>query len=103
MKLTLQELWNYRHPFYAEQYLKKWYWWASHSWLEPMKAVAATTKRHWEGILHFICSRITNGILEGLNAKVKAAAKRAFGFKTFEYYRTIIYLIAGKLDLAVSA
>ena len=103
MKLTLQGLWEYRHAYYAEQYLKKWYWWATHSRLEPMKAVAATIKRHWDGILHFIHSRITNGILEGINAKVKAAAKRAFGFKTFEYYRTIIYLIAGKLEMPVPA
>jgi hypothetical protein len=103
MKLTLQGLWEYRHAYYAEQYLKKWYWWATHCRLEPMKAVAATIRRHWEGILHFIRSRITNGILEGLNAKVKAAAKRAFGFKTFEYYRTIIYLIAGRLELPVPA
>lgn len=103
MKLTLQALWEYKHPFYAEQYLKKWYGWARRSRLEPLKAVAATIKRHWDGILHFIRSRITNGILEGLNAKVKAAAKRAYGFKTFEYYRTIIYLIAGKLELPVPA
>lgn len=103
MKLALQRLWDYRHPFFAEQYLKKWYGWARRSRLEPMKEVAATIKRHWEGILRFIRSQITTGTLEGINGKIKAAAKRAFGFRTFEYYRTIIYLIAGKLDLAVPA
>lgn len=103
MKLALQKLWTYKHPFFAERYLKKWYFWATHSRLEPMKAVAGTIKRHWDGILRFIRSRITTGKLEGINGKIKAAARRAFGFKSFEYYRTIIYLIAGKLELPVPA
>jgi transposase len=102
LKLALQELWTYRHPFYAEQYLKKWYFWATHSRLEPIKALAKTIKRHWDGILAFVRSRVTNGLVEGLNAKIKMAAKRAFGFKTFEYYRIVIYLVAGKLDLRVA-
>ncbi len=60
--------------------------------LEPVKALACTIKRHWEGVLHFITSRITTGIVEGLNSKIKTAMKRAYGFKSFVYLRTIIYL-----------
>jgi len=60
---------------------------------------AKTMKRHWAGVLAFIRSRITNGIVEDLTSKIKTALKRAYGFKTFENYRTIIYLVAGKLEL----
>jgi transposase len=66
--------------------------------LEPVKKVAATIKRHWEGVLHFITSRITAGIVEGLNSKIKTAMKRAYGFESVMYLRTIIYLDAGKLN-----
>ena len=63
--------------------------------------VAKTIKRHWAGVHGFIRSRITNGSIDGLNSKIKTALKRAYGFKTFENYGTIIYLIAGKLDLPI--
>jgi len=35
----------------AELLLKKWYYWATHSRLQPMKEAAYTIKRHWDGIL----------------------------------------------------
>ncbi len=99
IKVSLQRLWDYKRRDFAEAYLKKWYFWATHSRLKPIKEVAKTIKRHWEGILRFIKSRVTNGVTEGINCKIKAAAKRAYGFKTFERYRTIIYLVAGRLNL----
>lgn len=61
--------------------------------------MAKALKRHWAGVLAFTRSRITNGVDEGLNSKIKTALKRAYGFKTFKNYRTIIYVIAGKLEL----
>lgn len=99
IKVSLQRLWEYKRRDFAEAYLKKWYFWATHSRLKPIKAVAKTIKNHWEGILRFIKSRVTNGVTEGINCKIKEAAKRAYGFKTFERYRTIIYLVAGRLNL----
>jgi len=32
-------------------YLNKWYYWATHSRLEPMVKAAKTVKRHWDGIV----------------------------------------------------
>jgi len=49
--------------------------------------------------LNFFPSPITNGISEGLNNKIKVAIRRAFGFKTYSYLTTNIYLVAGKLAL----
>jgi transposase len=99
IKVTLQELWNCKSRQQAEMFLKKWYFWATHSRLEPIKEFAKTVKNHWDGILNFFNTKITNGIIEGLNSKIKTAMKRAYGFKSFVYLRTIIYLVAGKLAL----
>lgn len=52
----------------------------------------------WHIIFQFVDSRITTGIVEGLNSKIKTAMERAYGFKSFEYLRTVIYLAAGKMD-----
>lgn len=99
LKVALQRLWQYKRRDFAEAYLKRWFWWATHSRLPQMRAVAHTIKRHWGGILRFVKSRVTNGITEGLNSKIKEAARRAYGFKTYDRYRIIIYLVAGRLNL----
>ena len=79
--------------------LKKWYFWATHSRLEPMKKVAKTIKNHWDGILQWKKSQINNGILEGLNSVVQAAKRKARGYK-FKHFKTIVYLITGGLDFS---
>jgi transposase len=60
---------------------------------------ARSIRRHWSGVLRWFVSRITNGLLEGINSLVQAAKAKARGYSSFRNLRTIIYLIAGKLDL----
>jgi transposase len=96
---SLKEIWAAMDKKEAQFLLKKWYFWATHSRLEPIKEFAKTVRNHWDGILNVFDCYITNGIIEGLNNKIKTAMKRAYGFKTFEYLRTIIFLVAGKLAL----
>ncbi len=64
-----------------ERLLNKWYYWATHSRLQPMKKAAKTIKNHWDGILQWKKSQINNGILEGLNSVVQAAKRKARGYK----------------------
>ncbi|MFM7256454.1 MAG: transposase, partial [Betaproteobacteria bacterium] len=40
------------------------------------------------------------GFLEAINGLFQAAKRRARGFGNFETIRTVIFLIAGKLDFA---
>jgi transposase len=97
IKLNFQELFEQpRHL--AEAYLKKWYFWATHSHLEPIKQAAYTIKRHWSGILRWFESSLTNGLLEGLNSLIQTAKARARGFRTTKNLIAIIYLVGGKLD-----
>lgn len=97
IRLAIQRLWEFDNIKDARLYLEKCLSWASHSKLEPMAELARFIRRHEDGILRSVKSRITNGIVEGINSKIKTAVKRAYGFKSFDYYRTIIYLVAGKL------
>ncbi len=82
----------------AAAYLKKWYIWATHSQLEPIKKLAYTIKYHWDGILNFSLSKITNGIPEGVNSLIQAARHIAKGYRSTNYFKTIIYMITGKLN-----
>ena len=97
IRLNFQEFWN--QPLQeAETFLKKWYFWATHSRLEPIKEAAYTMKRHWDGILRWFTSKINNGILEGINSLIQAAKAKARGYRTIKNLITIIYLIGGKLE-----
>jgi len=97
IRLNFQELWNQTVED-ADLFLKKWYFWATHSRLEPIKEAAYTIKRHWTGILRWFKSKINNGILEAINSLVQAAKARARGYRTTKNLITMIYLIAGKFN-----
>ncbi len=97
IRLNFQELFS-QPPHMAEAYLKKWFYWATHSRLEPIKKAAYTIKRHWNGVLRWFHSNINNGILEGINSLIQAAKAKARGYRTTRNLITMVYLIGGKLN-----
>src|SRR5208282_5374393 len=100
MRLAFQEL--YAQPAgEANAFLKKWYFWATHSRLPPMVEAARMVKRHWDGILRWFQSKIANGIMEAINSLVQAAKAKARGYRSMRNLKAVIYLIAGKMELAL--
>jgi transposase len=96
LKLALQEC--YRQPaLFAEAYLKKWLRWAFRSQLAPMRKFAHTVKKHWNGILRWFNSQLTNGILEGFNSLIQAAKRKARGYRSSRNLIAMVYLITGDL------
>jgi Transposase and inactivated derivatives len=81
----------------AEAYLRRWCYGAKRSRLQPVKDFVAMVENHWDGILAWHQSRVTNGLLEGTNSLIQAAKSRARGYRNKQKMITIIYLIAGKL------
>ena len=97
LKLSLRDFWNIGDPGVAESFLKKWYFWATHSRLAPVIDKAKTFKHHWNGILNYINTRIDNGVLEGINSLIQAAKNSARGFRSTKNFIITIYLRLGKL------
>ena len=83
----------------AEAYLRRWCYGAKRSRLGPIKEFVALVEAHWDGIIAWQQSRLSNGLLEGTNSLVQAAKRRARGYRSKSKMITIIYLIAGKLPL----
>jgi len=79
---------------------EKWYFWATHSRIEPIKKAAKTIKSHWAGVIRWYESKISNGIMEDLNSLIQAAKAKARRYSTFANFETIIYLLTGKLDFS---
>jgi len=98
IRLAFQDLFN-QPADTAKSFLDKWYFWATHSRIPAIIDVAKTIRRHQPGILRWFISGINNGILEGINSLVQAAKAKARGYRSDRNLATIIYLIAGKLDL----
>ncbi len=55
-------------------------------------------RRHMEGIVAWAQTRQTNGFLEAINGLFQAAKRRARGFVRLSTIKTVIFLIAGKLN-----
>jgi transposase len=68
--------------------------------VEPMKEVAAMIRSHFEGIVNWTRSRQTSGFIEAINGLFQAAKRKARGYTRFDTMRTVIFLIAGKLNFA---
>jgi transposase len=98
LKLGFQDLWQ-QPKARAEAFLKAWYNWAIRSQLDPIKRFARTIRDHWQGVLNWFQTRISNGILEGMNSLIQAAKAKARGYRSTRNLIAIAYLIAGKLDL----
>ena len=97
IKLAFETFWNLP-PRLAATYLEKWCSWAGESGLQPVIDAAKTIRKHWDGILLWFRSRISNGMIEGINSLVQAAKARARGYRTTENFITIAYLVCGKLN-----
>jgi len=69
-----------------------------------MIKVAKSIKAHWDGIVAYLETRLTNAGAEAVNGIIQTAKRKARGFRSFEYFQTIIYLIGSKLtfDLPLS-
>ncbi len=82
----------------AEEYLRRWVQEARATELEPLIEFAEMLESHWQGVIRWHHSRVSNGLLEGLNSLVQAAKRRARGYRSSRNYKTMIYLVAGKLN-----
>jgi transposase len=100
IKESLRALWHYRRPGWARRFWKQWYFWATHSRLQPVIEVARMLARHLQGVLnYFSAARITNAAAEGLNSKIQTIKKMAYGYRNREHFKTAIFFHCGGLDL----
>jgi len=94
----LREILNRKQINVVRDMLWQWCTNVMRSKVEPMKDVARMIRNHLEGIVAWARTRMTNGFLEALNGLFQAAKRKARGYRRLSTIRTIIFLLAGKLD-----
>jgi transposase len=99
LKETLARALDYRQPKRARDALKAWLAWASRSKLPPFVKAARTIRKHLDGILAYVHTRLSNGLVEGLNTKLRMVARRAFGFHSASALISMLFLCCGGVEL----
>jgi len=99
LKESLAKTLDYLQPARASDALKDWLRWASRSKLAPFVKLARTIREHAQRILAYIPTRLTNGITEGLNNKIRLITRRAFGFHSPNPLMAMIHLCCGGITL----
>lgn len=103
LKESLRALWKQPSRAAGERWWKRWYSWATRSRLEPVKEVARMVKRHLHNVLTYFKHRITNAGSEAINSVLQMLKKRAFGYRNFQNFRTVVLFRCGGLDLYPAA
>lgn len=81
-------------------------WWvtrARRARLAPFGKLADSMMEHWEGIVAFLQTRVTNGVIEAINGLLQLAKRMARGFRSFRNFRLMALLKAGRLPLDLPA
>lgn len=55
-------------------------------------------RRHFNGIVEYIRSKLTNGILEGINSKIQTLKRIAKGFRYIENFKKMVLFIFGVIQ-----
>lgn len=99
LKETLAKALEYLQPKRATDALNDWLAWASRSKLKPFVKVARTIRQHFDRILAYVKTRLTNGVVEGINNKLRMIARRAFGFHSADALIAMLFLNSGGIRL----
>ncbi len=93
-KEDLVAIYDERDPAEAEKMLDQWLGWASRSRQPEFIKLGRTIRKHKKSIVAYFQERLTNGVVEGLNNKIRVVARRAYGFHSAEALISMIYLVA---------
>lgn len=99
LKELFLDVFDIKNPDRAKGYLKFWCDIVTETGIQPFVKFVNMIKAHWFGIVNYFDSKLTNGILEGINSKIQLAKRRARGFKSVKNYINMIMFTCGKLKL----
>jgi transposase len=88
------------NPTRAMGSLREWLAWASRSALKPFVRTARTIRQHLAGVAAYLASRMTSGLVEGINNKLRVVARRAYGFHSADALIAMLYLTCGGIPLS---
>jgi transposase len=99
IKELLRGLWDCPSKRQAMRWWKSWHASAVRSRITPVINVARMIKSHLPNVMTYFDHRITNAGSESNNSVVRMLQKRAFGYRSFDNFRTAVLFRCGGLNL----
>jgi transposase len=99
LKDEFEHFWEYKAPWAAERFLKRWSTTALKSRLEPIRDFVKMLRNQMPRIITFVQSKLTNAMAEGLNRIIRIVKNRASGFRSLPAFIDMIFLTVGDLDI----
>jgi transposase len=87
LKEDLRQFWNQKSKPAAEKFLEAWCRRADASGIRQMQTMAKTLRGHRTGLLNWYDHPISTGPLEGINNKIGALQRRAYGYRNYEHLK----------------
>ena len=87
LKEDLRQFWNQRSKSAAEKFLDQWCRRADASGIRQLQTMAKTLRQHRRGLLNWYDHPISTGPLEGINNKIGALQRRAYGYRNYEHLK----------------
>lgn len=91
MKEQLRGFWEKDSIEEAISFLDAWCTDAENSGIKQLKRVATTLMHHSHGLLNYYFFRISSGLVEGINNKIKTLKRQAYGFRDTAYFKLRLY------------
>lgn len=99
LKESLAAILDGKQAHVARRKLGEWIGWAFRSQLAPFRRLAGTIRRHLDGILAYVRSRLSNGRTEALNGKARTITRRAYGLHSASSLIALLKLCCSGMDL----
>ena len=93
LKEELGQLWQQPNKITAERFLKNWCNHATESGIKVLQTMAKTLQAHRSGVLNWYDFRISSGPLEGINNKIGALQRMAYGYRDQVYFKLKLYAL----------
>jgi transposase len=87
LKEDLRQFWNQKSMKAAEKFLDDWCRRADASGIRVLKTMAKTLRTHRQGLLNWYLEPISSGPIEGINNKIGAMQRRAYGYRNYEHLK----------------
>lgn len=97
LKVLFDDVWQMPTPEAAAFFLEEWVAEVERQKIGPFMKFGRTVMVHKRGIINFCVTKISNGILEGINNKIQFAKRRARGYRNSDNFINMIYFLCSKL------
>lgn len=87
LKEDLRQFWSQKSIKAAEMFLDDWCRRADASGIRVLKTMAKTLRTHRQGLLNWYIEPISSGPIEGINNKIGALQRRAYGYRNYEHLK----------------